>query len=581
MTKDPFRSDDRLFPFVLFIAILSLLSFGRIWWLHNPIWDDNCWLQIIYSTSTLSEYLDGGSREIRRVPAGIALYPVLSLHKTGPFFYMAWHSIDTITELLTPILLFMLSAALFPGKRLLGCFVAISFIVFHLDHTLGYASSNNYRIGLLLSLYSLYLTKQGVSSNTLHPGCLLGALLASGLACYVYIEVAVAFEPARLLLIGYALPGREGDTRNLARKALLMWCPFFLMSIPLLVYKVIYRPFGIYESAYQAPDSLIRILKILASIFYYEGLEVYSALQYSNSLSLLLGCAATMLCLTVWFSRQGHAPVHLSDGNPSSNPSFTRTLADSVRSERMTIVFGIAFSLPPLLLLLYADRALGGNLNSSHAAFLQIGLSMIMGPILYGISSALGRLRKNARLLGTCALACLVGTGVFINNKYLDLYFQSWASQTEFWNGFTHRFPNLPDHSAVFFDVQDGSVFTNIKIYYDFEFHMNLLYATSTAPDRFHRHRAYTMAEVTLDARAGVNRLQALDPIRRRTHFGFEVLDPRTFIIVRYRPGEFLVNREILDRYPDIEYKAWLDKDFPALPPRVPYILRDKLRQFP
>ena len=65
--------------------------------------------------------------------------------------------------------------------------------------------------------------------------------------------------------------------------------------------------------------------------------------------------------------------------------------------------------------------------------------------------------------------------------------------------------------------------------------------------------------------------------IERLTHFGKEILNPCEFIIVHYRNGEFLVNREILIKYPDIPYKAWADKDFPKLPEPTVYPLRYKL----
>ncbi len=62
------------------------------------------------------------------------------------------------------------------------------------------------------------------------------------------------------------------------------------------------------------------------------------------------------------------------------------------------------------------------------------------------------------------------------------------------------------------------------------------------------------------------------------THLGEEKLEPCKFIVVYYRNGELLVNREIKEKHPDIPYGRWLDRAFPELPEPVPYPLRHKFR---
>jgi len=68
--------------------------------------------------------------------------------------------------------------------------------------------------------------------------------------------------------------------------------------------------------------------------------------------------------------------------------------------------------------------------------------------------------------------------------------------------------------------------------------------------------------------------------IERSVQFGKEYFAPEEFIIVRYREGALLINREILKYYPDSPYKVWLDKDPPALPETTDYPLRYKFKVY-
>jgi hypothetical protein len=544
------------------------------------MWDDNCWLQNIYATNTLQQFLDLGFAELRRVLLGTALYALFSFHESGPYFYIVWHTVDTITEIATPILLYLLVRNLFHDRRPLAFFIALCFIAFRFDHTLGYLSAINYRIGLLLGLLSFHLTERGLSSSPPRPLPLLGAILATGIACFMFIEPTVMLEPARLVLICYVLRGRVTDLKALFRRAVSIWSPFLLLAVLLVAYKLLDKPFGLYAGAYASPQALLKIIKIPVSLFYWEGIELFHALQYWNPWSLTLSLLAALLGFAALTRLSWCLPPSDRVTGPEPAAPFLDIVARYLRAEKPAFWLGLTFLLSPVPAFLFADRPLGGNMNSSHATLLQIGTSVLIGTLACSFYSALPSANTMARHAGIGLLACLLGLGTFVNNKYLDLFFQSWEEETRFWRIFTQRFPNLPERSVFFFDVDDGARFSDLRIYYDFEWHLNVQYAVSSQPEDFHRHSAYTMDEVVQDENAGIRRFLHHGPFERWAHFGPEVLDSRKFIVVRYRPGELLVNREILARYPDIAYKAWLDKDFPTLPPPSSYVLRHKLEGF-
>ena len=224
-----------IFPII--IAIFAVLSYGRVWLFRNVMWDDNCWLLSIYSSKNLADFLNTGWYELRRVPLGTFFYYFFDLYKNTNYFYEVWHFINTITQVVTPIFLYFFIANLFIGKRLLGFFIAISYVLFPLDYTLPYASGINYRIGMMLGVISFYFTERGLAKENIRWLYLLVALLLAGLSHYVFIEGTIIFEPARLFVIGYIL-GRKKSTHSILWKKLMaLWFPFFLICIPLVFYK--------------------------------------------------------------------------------------------------------------------------------------------------------------------------------------------------------------------------------------------------------------------------------------------------------------------------------------------------------
>lgn len=585
MTRASSKTSRRVDPLPFIIAAFSALSSVRVWLLRDVIFDDNAWLQIIYSTSSLEEFLAMGFFELRRVPLGCALYPLLLLHKSTEHFYIVWHFLDTITQIGSPILLYLLITAVFPTNRGLALFSAVSLTVFPLDHTLGYFSAINYRLGLLLSLLSMYVTARGLSAYMPTPIMLLGSLLPSAIAYYVFIEGAIALEPGRLLLIWHILRRKGRTPDGLTKATLVLWSPFFLLTLPLVLYKLLYKPYGLYEGAYSTQLVPVQMAKNLASLIYFQAIELYHSLHYWSTWSLLLSlCAAVLSFLVLRALPELHSQVSLT--SPCQpRLSLWQALLRSFDAQSHALWLGLTFLLFPTFLLLYADRALGGNMNSSHAALLQIGSSIIIGTLLSALYSASHSLKSATSFLVISLLSVLLGLGVYANNKYLDLFFESWREQTLFWDTFRKALPTLPERANFFVDVEDNAIFSDLRIYYDFEFQMNLLYARSKHPADFRRYRVYTLDEWTRSRSTPQSRGPAQNEpgrIVRETHYGIDVFSPTEFIFLYYRNGKLLVNRDILKRYPRITYARWLEKAGPPSPSQLApsYVFRTKMRPF-
>ena len=205
-----------------------------------------------------------------------------------------------------------------------------------------------------------------------------------------------------------------------------------------------------------------------------------------------------------------------------------------------------------------------------------------MGSLLYALFQALSSSRNKLRLFSGF-LSLFVGLGVFVNNVNLDLYFEGSQREKKFWREFTQRFPGLPAHAVFLMDVRDdipffvinnGYFYVDLNSHYDFEFPINMLYAKTDESNSFRRYKACSMR--SSEAKSLLKNTD-IDVYKRLSHWGEDIFDPREFIVVHYRGGELLVNREIIQKYPDVPYYAWADKDFPELPEPVLYPLRHKI----
>jgi hypothetical protein len=181
------------------------------------------------------------------------------------------------------------------------------------------------------------------------------------------------------------------------------------------------------------------------------------------------------------------------------------------------------------------------------------------------------------------AVAGLLGLGVYYNNIVLDLFRDSSQRQIIFWKKFTDRFPALPAKADFLFDVDEREPYSDLRIFFDFEVHLNLLYSRSVGDSEFRRYRVFTMEEYRNTASARKTARPDDSPIERHTQWGPETLDPKEFVVIRYRDGKLLVNEEIRQHQKNnlvIPYWNWLDGKTPSLPASGDYPLRYKVPGF-
>ena len=236
----------------LYLIVISLLSYCRVGTLNDLYWDDNCWLLSRFANDSLAGFLDDGFNQMGRIPLGVFLYAYYGLDKLTEHALIILQSFNVLLYLSVPILLFLLASQLAGGNRLYGVAAATVFIVVPLDHTMPYLTAVNYRLGLPLELLSFLLTWRAVSLPSVSRRLIFFALLLDIFTQYVLIEAAVALVPVRIFMIWYAsrfnVHGGYATSRVLGLAVV-----FVVPMIPLVLYKLIFRPYGLYESMY-APD---------------------------------------------------------------------------------------------------------------------------------------------------------------------------------------------------------------------------------------------------------------------------------------------------------------------------------------
>lgn len=568
----------RLDPVPWTIALVAILSFWKLWFIRDVIWDDNCWLLSVYATNSLHEYLGTGYYELRRVALGTFSYFFLKLHKDTDYFFLVWHAAETVLAVGTPLLLYALIQLLFPKKTVLAFFIAISFTVFHLDHTLPYAVAVSYRICLLLIIASLYLSSKSIDGGNIRYAPMAAALLLAAIAYYVFIEGAVAFEVTRLAILAYLLNRQTRlPVATYVKRLAAYTAPFFILCVPLIIYKLVYKPYGIYQGIYHTDIMFLfdvtKNIKELTELLVTDWLRFWKFGKYGDATSSFVGLLSVVLFFLVLrlLPTTNARPDGLAHQDTGKNSTDKKTYLDA-------IFIGMAFLLPPAILFKFAglELTLMGAQNNTHAIPLQPGYAIFVGLIFTYIYTHFS-CRKLGKQRTSFYLACILGLGIYYNNIAVDIFVDSWTNQSRFWQAFVKRFPVLPEKADFMFEVHDRSYYPDTRINYDFELILNLLYATSNEASKFRRYRAYTAEEFyrgLLVERRGV-----IDssPVTRGTHFGNETLDPKDLIVVLYNGSELLINREIRQRYPKIPYNAWLDKDDPTLPEPKTYALRHKV----
>jgi len=566
--------------FSLFIVLLAVVSYGRIFFLRDVFWDDNCWLLSEFSSGNLEQFLNTGFYEMRRAPLGIFFYYFFSFYKISGHAYLIWHSMNMIIQILTPVFLFFFLRNLFREKQLLSLFIAASFVVFPLDNTLPYLSAINYRIAVLLAVISFYLTERAFGRG--NPWLfLIPALLISGLSYYVFMEAAIVFEPARLFVIGYIFHKKDIGGKSLIKRTLKYSLPFFILCVPLVLYKLTYKSYGIYGGKYKTDVFFFlrwrEHAKLISIFLFYQWKVLAGYITDAKIWTLLISLLASGVSFFAVKRLAGMIKDDLSKSNTPVPHSFKAEFKRLRHYVGAVFSLGIAFLAPAVLFLEFARLEIGPGFNSSHFTLLQIGYAVIMGCILYTGYAVFVNSFGRVRLL-SFSLALIIGSGIFFNNLNMDIYFNSWERQNRFWKSFTKRFPSLPQDSVFLMDIRDPYYFdtSDMDNTYDLEYAINLLYADSDNPARFRRYRVLAAEEVGSDIWKYDCDQRSMEGIARATHYGKETLNPCEFVVVYYRNGELLVNREIKEKYPDIPYRMWLGKDFPELPEPGSYPLRHK-----
>ena len=559
-----------LFP--LFIALIAVLSYGKILFLRDVFWDDNCWLLSTYASSNLNEFLSTGFYELRRVPMGTFLYYLLSLHKHTDYAYQVWHLINITVQVLTPTFLYFFLKDILNGKRLLPFFAAISLIAFPLDYTLPYLTVISYRIATMLSVISFYFTVKAFISNKRRWFFLTLALLTSGISYYVFMEATVVFEPARLFVIGYIFYSKGIEHGVLVKKTIIFWSLFLLLSIPLIIYKLTVKPYGIYEGTFKS-DYLFFLnwrehAKVIRTLLLHQWRILFEYISDVKIGSILLSMLSVIMS---FFSLKKIFAITETEQELNGG---------QFKQIQIVLFLGLILLIPQVMLLEFARREIGSGMNSSHFNQMQIGYAVILGALIYFIFISFFKFRKQLFLF---FLSFAVSAGVFFNNLNLDVYVNSWEKQTQFWKSFTKRFPSLPENATFMMDVRDFYYFdaTDLDNAYDLEPALNLLYNSSDDPKKFRRYKVFAMEEFKpeMTEKFRCNQMNE-EKMERMSHFGKEALNPCEFVVVRYRDNELLVNDEIVERYPDIPYKNWANKKISQLPEPTAYPLRYKLKGY-
>lgn len=555
------------------LVAMAAMSFLRIWQIRDVIWDDNFWLLSLYELGDLSKFLDTGPNQLQRAPLGIYLFSLFSLHKDTEFFYPVWHSINTLTQLASPLLLYALLKNLFPGKCELAFFSATAFIVFHADQTLPYASASNYRLGLMFTLLSLWLMERALRQERWLSGKLALSLLCGLISHSVFIEATVALEPARAIVIAYVLRNTS-DKPQLWRKTLFAWLPYLLIALPLVIYKLASKTYGGYSNMYHL-DPLFFLnwrqdLNTLSHFLFFPWFLFASHLDVVKPATWLIGFVAFAGIYYVLYRSRFMPKL------PAENAVHT------VSSDCSILLLGIVAFLPAAYFFPFANLRVAWGWESSHAAIGQVGYAILLGWLLHRFYE-LTRHRDQREPWIKYVFAGWLAIGVFFNNANLDHYLRSWETQSHFWNTFIQRFPSLPEKKYLILDIRDPGLYSDFDNGHSLTLQLNLLYTASANPKPFRDYRAQAIKEwFTVADAVGIaapppslNRVRML--LDLSNYFGEEKVETDDFVFMHYENGTLLVNHEIPEKHPQIPYRFWLKDPFPPLSEPTPHPLRYKL----
>jgi len=204
---------------------------------------------------------------------------------------------------------------------------------------------------------------------------------------------------------------------------------------------------------------------------------------------------------------------------------------------------------------------------------MQFGHALIIGSLLCYILNIVFKFIQIKKIFIPFILASLLGIGTFFINLNLDQYFKLWNLEKQFYSAFLEKFPALPKDSDFMFDFQIKIPLGVEVVGYEAEHRINMLYAESKKPEEFRKHKV-TQRYLHHVPKDLPPRFEGI------SHHGKDIYTPKELIVVRWKPGEFLVNSEIVEKYPDVVYKDIADKNFPVLPKILNYPLREKMNAF-
>lgn len=559
--------------------LLALVTYGRIWQIQDVIWDDNAWLLSVYSTESLYDFLKIGFHDLRREPLGVFLYLLFSLHRHSEMFFPVWHGLGLLLSTLSPVVFCALIFHLFKD-RYLALFSGLALIVFPLDYTMGFVSAVNYRVSLFLVLLSFLLSVYMVRKASHRHLFMAGSLVTAGLSQYVFLEASVALEPARLLIFTFLSGGVRWKEWRHWRFALGKSVPFLLLPVPLVIYKLGVPTSGIHAALYQL--DIRHLLDVeqyaisLAHFFFFPWVVLGLNAESVRPGTVLAAVLAALLAISLL---RRMSEEYLANGTggtvtakaPGASPPWTPA---------QIMWLALTSIIPVFLLFQLAGRPISWGMDSSHAALCQTGYALIAGLLmnrLWNLRPVKPLRRRAGSRATTVLIGVLAGVGVFFSNLNIDQYYRSWRSQSHFLGEFLQRFPQLPEGSFLVADVRGGDLYSDIDLY-DIEFSLNLLYAPSSGSSGFYRYKLITAEDFSQFAFAPVD-AQRLGNVKimRATDYGVEAVDIDKLIFIHYRNGRLLVNREIADRYPEVDYRSWLDRQSPgAAATGLSFPLREK-----
>jgi hypothetical protein len=343
------------------------------------------------------------------------------------------------------------------------------------------------------------------------------------------------------------------------------WLPFLALAIPLVVYKLLFRPYGGYASSYALGLASYFNAEEVEAFWKFRKLEQWRVLgrlgkfAAGETIRLAAVGGAFALCVSLW---AGSAAGRRTE----EKPSLARCSGGVLAAMATLIVVSMTF----LMFLAHVPPRLG--MHSSHATLMQPGFAILLGMgayLLVGHAAWLGRV-----FLWPIAVvaAGVVTVGVYFINLDLDMYREATRQEDRFWREFQRRFPKLPERADFLIDSHAISYHNNLPTYhewedlntfYDLELRLVRLYDPPRPGSKHERrYRVYHVEEM-------MHRLRAEGPaifgrkIVRKSHYGPELIDPAGMTVVLYRGGPLLVNREILVERPEIPYRAWADKPPP------------------